>query len=274
MTRLVLVLVLASVVTPRAHAQEDARAIFRRGVAALRDGRYEDAERAFVASYRADPRPATMCNLALTYDEQHETREAAEAYERCAATDEEGRFRAHAQERALALREELAREAALPVPPEPEVEPTEPEATPSASPFVEAPTTTNVPIVEHGAPTEAPSRSHTLAIVGGSVAALGAGAAALGAVFAGRSQDGLDTLDARHGSEGTVVLAEGSEDAALLQDARRDRRIAIGAYASGAVLGALGVTLIVLDLLQPSGTAVAAAPLPGGAMVTARVALR
>ncbi|MEZ4249053.1 MAG: hypothetical protein R3B99_12520 [Polyangiales bacterium] len=204
------------------------------------------------------------------YDEQHETREAA-TYERCAATGEEGRFRAHAQERALALRAKLAREAAS-YRPSPRSNRRSPKRRPARA-FVEAPTTTNVPIVEHGAPTEAPSRSHTLAIVGGSVAPLGAGAAALGAVFARRSQDGLDTLVARHGSEGTVVLAEGSENAALLRTPR-DRRIAIPAYASGAVLGALGVTLIVLDLLQPSGTAVAAAPLPGGAMVTARVALR
>jgi len=120
MTRLVSLLcralaavaVAASFAPTALHAQDDPRALFRRGVAALREGRHADAERAFLASYEADPRTATLCNLAVTYDEWPKPREAADTYERCAAADTEGRYRDHANERARTLREAIAAEEA------------------------------------------------------------------------------------------------------------------------------------------------------------------
>jgi hypothetical protein len=290
--RMLFAVVVATSLAPTAtYAQENARALFRRGVAALREGRHADAERAFLASYEADPRTATLCNLAVTYDEWPKPREAADTYERCAAADTEGRYRDHANERARALREAIAAEEAQHAAngantngantsgtngnPEPSV------VEPAPSPFVDPPPSSNdgsstgasgPPIVEHTRPVEA-RRGHGLALAGSVVAALGAGLAGTGAYFAGQSRDARAELDARHPGEGPVVLPDGSDDAALLEDARRDRRVAIGTYASGAALGALGVTLIVLDLVQPRGPALAATPLPGGAMVVARVAL-
>jgi len=279
---LVVVVVVMSVAPTALHAQADARALFRRGVAALREGRHADAERAFLASYEADPRTATLCNLAVTYDEWPKPREAAETYERCAEADTEGRYRDHANERARALREALAAEEAEPAANDTNGSDADPsEVEPVPSPFVE-PTnadgsnadgsSASLPIVEHTRPVEA-RRGHGLAIAGSVVAALGAGLAGTGAYFAGQSRDARSELDERHPGDGPVVLPDGSDDAALLEDARRDRRVAIGTYASGAALGALGVTLIVLDLVQPRGPALAAAPLPGGAMVVARVTL-
>lgn len=279
---LVVVVVVMSVAPTALHAQADARALFRRGVAALREGRHADAERAFLASYEADPRTATLCNLAVTYDEWPKPREAAETYERCAEADTEGRYRDHANERARALREALAAEEAEPAANDTNGSTADPsEVEPVPSPFVE-PTnadgsnadgsSASLPIVEHTRPVEA-RRGHGLAIAGSVVAALGAGLAGTGAYFAGQSRDARSELDERHPGDGPVVLPDGSDDAALLEDARRDRLVAIGTYASGAALGALGVTLIVLDLVQPRGPALAATPLPGGAMVVARVTL-
>lgn len=288
---LALATVVASIAPTPLHAQNDARALFRRGVTALREGRHADAERAFLASYEADPRTATLCNLAVTYDEWPKPREAAETYERCAEADTEGRYRDHANQRARALREAIAaeeaqqaathggatsNEAVTSTEHAPEVE-----SSHVPSPFVE-PThgssgsstdASSLPIVEHTRPVEA-RRGHGLAIAGSVVAALGAGLAGTGAYFAGQSRDARAELDERHPGDGPVVLPDGSEDAALLEDARRDRRVSIGTYASGAALGVLGVTLVVLDLVQPRGPALAAAPLPGGAMVVARVTLR
>lgn len=278
--RALLVVVLLGHALPL-HAQEDSRALFRRGVTALREGRHADAERAFRASYEADPRTATLCNLAVTYDEWPRPREAAETYERCAAADDEGRFRDHANERARALREELARQDTENHPAntdDPENETDSPTETADSvpSPFVDPSpsdsTDTPLQIVETTRTVET-RRSHGLAIAGSVVAALGAGLAGTGAYFAGQSRDARSELDERHPGEGPIVLPEGSDDAEMLEDARRDRRVAIGAYASGAALGALGLTLIVLDLVQPRGPALAATPLPGGAMVVARVTL-
>jgi len=282
---LVVVAVVVSIAPTALHAQ-DARALFRRGVTALREGRHADAERAFLASYEADPRTATLCNLAVTYDEWPKPREAAETYERCAEADTEGRYRDHANERARALREALAAEEAERVANDTNGSNADPsEVEPVPSPFVEPPSTHgsngsnadgssagSLPIVEHTRPVEA-RRGHGLAIAGSVVAALGAGLAGTGAYFAGQSRDARAELDERHPGDGPVVLPDGSDDAALLEDARRDRRVAIGTYASGAALGVLGVTLIVLDLVQPRGPALAATPLPGGAMVVARVTL-
>jgi tetratricopeptide (TPR) repeat protein len=279
---LAVVSVVMSIAPTALHAQADARALFRRGVTALREGRHADAERAFLASYEVDPRTATLCNLAVTYDEWPKPREAAETYERCAEADTEGRYRDHANERARALREALAAEEAERAANDTNGSNADPsEVEPVPSPFVD-PTNADgsnadgsnasLPIVEHTRPVEA-RRGHGLAIAGSIVAALGAGLAGTGAYFAGQSRDTRAELDERHPGDGPVVLPDGSDDAALLEDARRDRRVAIGTYASGAALGALGVTLIVLDLVQPRGPALAATPLPGGAMVMARVTL-
>ncbi len=283
---LAVVAVVMSIAPTALHAQADARALFRRGVTALREGRHADAERAFLASYEADPRTATLCNLAVTYDEWPKPREAAETYERCAEADTEGRYRDHANERARALREALAAEEAERAATDTNGSNADPsEVEPVPSPFVDPSThgsngasnadgssAGGLAIVEHTRPVEA-RRGHGLAIAGSIVAALGAGLAGTGAYFAGQSRDARAELDERHPGDGPVVLPDGSGDAALLEDARRDRRVAIGTYASGAALGALGVTLIVLDLVQPRGPALAAAPLPGGAIVVARVTL-
>src|SRR5690606_12968448 len=73
-------------------------ALFQAGVEHLREERFEEAADAFRASYQLEPRVATMCNLALSYDRWGEHRSPAlHAYRTCARDDESGRFRAFAE---------------------------------------------------------------------------------------------------------------------------------------------------------------------------------
>lgn len=261
------------------HAQEDARSLFRAGVESLREGEFTDAERAFLASYEIEPRAATLCNLALTYDRWggHEE-QAARAYERCAAEDDTGRYRAHATQRASDIRQALSLRQALGSPPP------EPEAADAPNPFMnDAPPPTEpedgeeVEVAEHRAPgTEPPSRSHGL-LWGGLVSALAGGGLFLGgAVLAGNGRDDLDELDMLTGGGGgdTVLLEPGSPEAQLYRDAERKRTTALGLYVGGAVLVALGATLVVLDVAtgQLEGQ-VYATPTRGGAFLQAELRL-
>jgi hypothetical protein len=79
--------------------------LFRRGLEALQEGDYADAASLFRLSYDMERSSATICNLATTYDRWagHQA-DAIAAYERCAAEDQLGRFRAEALERLRILR--------------------------------------------------------------------------------------------------------------------------------------------------------------------------
>lgn len=87
--------------------------LFARGVEALKAKRHADAASLFRLSYGMKRRASTQCNLGLTYEEWggHD-REALEAYRRCAAEDDSGRFMAGALEKAQALETRLGGEAA------------------------------------------------------------------------------------------------------------------------------------------------------------------
>ncbi|MBX3250431.1 MAG: hypothetical protein KF901_24865 [Myxococcales bacterium] len=261
-----LVALLGPALAGGAHAQDEAgegRELFRAGVEALREGRHEDAARAFRRSYDAEPRAATLCNLALTYEEWGDHVEhAASTYERCAAEDDTGRFVDHARERAHALRAEQ-RAAGEPAPPAPVV--------PMHNPFAdETPATTTHVVITSGP--EESSPGHGLLFAGGVTAAVGGVALIVGAVFAGRASDAAATLDARHPGDGPVTLPAGSPDAALLAEAERDRGRAIGFYVGGATIVTLGVALAIVDLLRPRArrVGVAVAPVEGGAFATLR----
>jgi hypothetical protein len=96
--------------------------LFDRGVEALRAKRHADAASLFRLSYGMKRRAATQCNLALTYEEWggHD-REALEAYRRCAAEDDSGRFMAQALEKAQAIEARLGGGAAPAEPSPPRV---------------------------------------------------------------------------------------------------------------------------------------------------------
>ncbi len=156
----VLLVALASV----AHA-DDAPALFKRGVDALRAQDYAAAAAAFRQSYALSPKEATMCYLALTYDRwPGHVAEAIESYRKCAEDDTSGRFRDHALVRARQLREQLAatppaEQNAEPGPESPKPPAPPPPATtppvaapPVAAPPVAAPTPPPVAIVRSAPP--------------------------------------------------------------------------------------------------------------------------
>jgi Flp pilus assembly protein TadD len=92
-----------------AASADDAPALFKRGVEALRKSDFAAAADAFQQSYALSPKAATMCNLALTYDRWGgHVGEAVDAYAKCAEDDTSGRFVEHALARARELRVQLA----------------------------------------------------------------------------------------------------------------------------------------------------------------------
>lgn len=146
----VLLVVLVSV----AHA-DDASALFKRGVDALRARDYAAATTAFQQSYALSPKEATMCNLALTYDRwPGHVAEAIESYRKCAEDDTSGRFRDHALVRARQLREQLA--ATPPVEQHAEPGPESPKQ-PAPPPTVAAPTVAAPPVAAPTPPVAAPT---------------------------------------------------------------------------------------------------------------------
>lgn len=75
----------ASPLASTAHAQRASEAVlareqFRAGVAAARDGRWEEAAEAFQRSYELSPRPLSLLNLAGAYAQTERLVEAVEAY--------------------------------------------------------------------------------------------------------------------------------------------------------------------------------------------------
>lgn len=247
--------------TAPASAQDDADARFRAGVDALQRGDYPGAAEAFELSYRLAPRAAAMCNLALTFDRWgagHE-REAAERYERCAAEDDTGRFRDHATQRAAEIRASLPAETAPPPTPNPFAS--------GASPPPPAPARPPPP------PPPTPRRSRALLWAGLSIAAAGGAVLAGGAILAGGAADDEDALLIRHPSRN--IPASETDDVELLADARRRRDRARILYVVGGLTAGLGVALVFVDLLSPSGppprATITVGAAPGGGVLGARV---
>lgn len=246
---------------------------FRRGVEELRAGAYEAAETAFRASLRAEPRAATYCNLALTYERWGEhRREAAAAYADCAEADESGRFRNHATERARALREELAREA-------PET-PSPAEGDPP-NPFADAPPpegpTSDAQAGQGGAAvtgarhtTETDTRSFALLGTGLTASAVGVAFVVAAAVVAGKGRDDVRWLEENVGPP-PVAVQDGTEAAERVESADRRRRRSLALYVSGGLLGAAGFVLVAVDVLKPHRrTAIEVRPMAGGGTVGVR----
>jgi hypothetical protein len=173
---------------------DDAPALFKRGVDALRAQDYAAAATAFQQSYALSPKEATMCNLALTYDRwPGHVAEAIESYRKCAEDDTSGRFRDHALVRARQLREQLAAT--------PPVEKTAPPVEDEPQPRAEPPKQQEPPPVATPAPPPvaavqaAPPRPHTRSFFRDpgavSLTALGVAgiAAGIGVAVAGKMDD-------------------------------------------------------------------------------------
>lgn len=84
---------------------ESARQLFSEGQAALEEGRFTDAVRAFQGSLRLSDRPGTMFNLGLAYRGLDQCREAVDAFEQVIGLSQDDRLVTQSR----ALREEASR---------------------------------------------------------------------------------------------------------------------------------------------------------------------
>ena len=227
----------------------EARDLFKEGVAALRADDYPAAARAFGRSHALEPRAATLCNLALTYDRWpgHE-REAAGAYEQCAAEDDSGRYREHARARAGILRGD--------------------ETGTGTGTGAGAGTGTGAGA---GAGTDRRSRPlRTAAIVTASVSAA---SFVGGLLLVAQAHSDADALERRYGTE----IPAGSPGEDQLDSARRSARVGVALYVVAGALAATSATLLVLDITRKGdrapGATVRIAPTAGGALVTTTIPL-
>ncbi len=252
--------------TATTHAQDeavlDARAYFEAGLRALEAEDYPQAAQLFQSSYAQSPRTSTLCNLALTFDRWGDHRaQAIQAYDRCALEDESGRFRAHATDRAAALRAEL--EASPTIGPAEEGSSSEawerPEdGTPTGRIDVDAP---------EGAPApEAPSEPRPLLYLGIAAVVVGAGALTAGVVL----HLGVNRDDEYLQMTYPDMRIPPGPDADLLEDAETRRTFSIVAYAAGGLLMAAGAIFIGLDLAG-SKAQLTLSPTRGGVFANARV---
>ena len=233
----------------------DGRALFQRGVTALREGRHGDAAAAFEQCHAATGSVAAMCNLAIAYERWGEHVQAAiDAYDRCAAQDWGGRYHEHAAERAVALRAQLGGPTgnavngpADPLPvgggngaPNPFVA----MVPPAAGPGVPAAPPIDQPGDDDG------GRSHPLLWTGVGVAGLALVAGIGGAWAMSGAQDEADALDRALMGGRTIAAGSPAHDRYL--EAKADRDLGVGLYvASGALAGLAGL-LIAIDLAVPA----------------------
>ena len=252
-----------------AEASEDVEAsvrLFEEGVAHLRAGHFDEAARAFRASYRIERRVATMCNLAVTYDRwgpDHRA-QAIRAYRSCALDDPSGRFSSYAQRRAGELERELAlaesetdevasggdevddarddaTEPRTESPPEAGVEGRRVEGRQQAQPPLDDPS---------------PSSDRGLLVGGIACGAVAAGAAATAVALALSAQDRADALSADLAG---APIVRGSPEEQRLDDARRRSNAAFGLYLGAGLLGATAVALVIAALADGEDEPAAAA---------------
>ncbi len=256
-----LALGLALAMAAPAHAQDTMRArqLFELGVAAMDRGSPAEAAGYFNQSYQIYPRASTACNMATAQERLGRPCDAIAWYRQCAALDDTGSAREHANRQVATL----SRQCPAPPVHDPFVR------TPTAQP---APGAVSVVEVGTGRPTGYPSRQpdHTLLGVGIGALVLGGGALVGGVLSALEAQSQAAYLPPEGGP-----LPYGSEDADTYYRAATFSDLALGLYIGGGLIAGLGVVLVIVDLLQPGvfgGSAaapndlsLALAPTPGGA---------
>lgn len=260
---LAITLTLACVAT--AHAQDGptrARQLFEAGVAAMDRGSPGEAAGYFDQSYRLFPRASTACNMAVAQERLGRACDAVTWYRQCAALDQTGSVRDHANRQAAALGAQCR-------------------PGPVHDPFVRTPGPTSAPIMggggvrvveAGGAQTTyaGPAPNHTLLGVGIGGLVLGGGALVGGIFSALEAQNQALQLPAEGGP-----ITDGTPAADTYYRAATFSDLALGLYIGGGLIGALGLVLVIVDLAQPGvfggrgaldpvGPRLAFAPLDGG----------
>lgn len=230
-------------------AREQARALFEQGVAEMNAGNPAGASQYFQRSYQLYPRASSACNMALSLERTGRACEAQNWYRQCAALDQEGRFRDHANRQAAALDGQCRQQPSQP-----------------SNPFVSGPsdaqttqTTTQgeVQVVETGSsqPTQTytgPGPDHTFLVVGIIGVVLGGGALTGSILTASASNDRYSMISAPPGtSESPTQLVDGTADADHYRAAEGLRNASIGLGVAAGLLGGLGLVFVIVDLAQP-----------------------
>lgn len=228
--------------------EAEASALFKRGVAALQKNSFALAVDMFKRSYELNPKAATICNLAITYDRWpgHEA-DALTAYRTCAEDDRSGRFRDHALERSRTLRTQIPQPDPEPEPvPEPVHQPPrQPEPVPTPLPPPPRPIQLAPPILVPVQPAKRESR-HRLLISGGIITGLGVVLLAAGIGTNVKSNQAIDQLNPF-----VVELDDGSleipgDKQSLYDSAVNNQRAAKALYGTGGVVTAAGVTMMIV----------------------------
>lgn len=232
--------------------EAEASALFKRGVAALQKNSFALAVDMFKRSYELNPKAATICNLAITYDRWpgHEA-DALTAYRTCAEDDRSGRFRDHALERSRTLRTQLPPQpdpepepVPVPLPPPVRPPPRQPDPAPQVQP-PPRPIQLAPPILVPVQPAKRESR-HRLLISGGIITALGVVLLAAGIGANVKSNQAVDQLNPY-----VVELDDGSleipgDKQSLYDSAVNNQRAAKALYGTGGVVTAAGVTMMIV----------------------------
>lgn len=234
------VVLVASLVLAAPAAAQDAASTqrFDEGVEHLRAERYEEAAAAFRESYRLEPRVATMCNLALTYDRwgSDYRAQAVRAYRACALEDGQGRFGPFALRRAGEIERDLALEEsrAAAEPREVLVDPPEPEPRVGPEPR-------ETPRPAESGPDEG------LIIAGSTLVGVAALALVPAIVLALDAQGTVDALHAELGPSPMIV--RGSDAHARLRAAETNATAATALYVGAGVAAAAGITLVLIGVV-------------------------
>lgn len=233
-------------------SQTRARQLFEAGVAAMDRGSPGEAVGYFDQSYRLYPRASTACNMAVAQERLGRACDAVNWYRQCAALDQAGSVRDHANRQAAALG---ARCTPGPV----------------HDPFVRTPApppAAAVRVVEggpaHPSGYAAPAADHTLLGVGIGALVLGAGGIVGGVFSALEAQAQAAQLPAAGGP-----LTHGTPEADTYYRAATFSDLALGLYVGGGLIGALGVVLVIVDLAQPGAFGGSARVQPGPRLTVA-----
>jgi hypothetical protein len=234
MRGLILSIALVLVTATGARAQdsaERARQLFTLGVAAMDRGQPGEAATHFDQSFRLHPSASTACNMGLVQERLARPCDALGWYQQCAALDRVGDKREHANQQVALLAPRCAPPA------------------PVHDPFVRepAPTASSVQIVEAGAPVASgPGPDHTLLGFGITGLVLGLGGLGGGIGAALEAEAAAAQLPRPPGP-----IMAGTPEGDALERASLFSDVALGLYIGGAVIGALGLIALIVDLAQP-----------------------
>src|SRR5262245_51516645 len=130
MLRIATLLLVTTLVTTTARADEDAKAHYKRGFAAYGLGRYAEAAREYEKAFELNPDPALLFDAAQAHRLAHNDKRALELYENYLRLFDKAKNRDEVLRKIEEIKRELAQKPATPTAPAPAVAATDPGPTP------------------------------------------------------------------------------------------------------------------------------------------------